>query len=264
MVLETLAQQILSLVNWGITIVVIMLVWEVYKFIAGSEGGKGVADVTGKAGKKIWKYMPGTAARAKRVTKKEMNEYIMEEREEEKLNEIKQDVSAIISDVTILRKKVPSSSPEEEKSESEKFLKAFDKLGDKITDAKKYFRSLNRRTFRAQKGIGRLFGYMKDKGVKDDELVKKVTVIEGTILKLHEQTAKVVGKVEAEYGGIDNLPAMRKFRRFQSNSISSGELDILRHGFAGMGSMIEEALQHQVKAKQELQGIIALTRNIFK
>lgn len=259
MALETLANGILGLVNWGITIIAIMLLWECYKFITnGTEGGK---EVAAKAGKKIWKYMPGTRARAKRVTKKEMNEYIMEEKEEQKLDEVKNAVSTIIADIEVLAKK-PASPPE-----AQKFLKMAEKAGDKIKDAKKYFRGLNRRTSRAQTGINRLFNYMKDKGVRDDDLVQKVKVFEGNILKLHELTAQEVGKVEAEYASTTDLPAMEKLRLVSKGSSASlptaRELDELLKAFENMASILENAYEHQTKAKQQLQGVIALTRGLM-
>lgn len=259
MALETLANGILGLVNWGITIIVVMFLWECYKFITGgSEGGK---EVAAKAGKKIWKHMPGTRARAKRVTKKEMNEYIMEEKEEQKLDEVKNALSTIVADLEVFVRK-PASPPE-----AQKFLKTVGKLGDKIKDAKKYFRGLNRRTSRAQTGINRLFDYMKDKGVKDDELVRKVKVFEDTILKLHEQTAQEVGKVEAEYASINNLPAMEKLRLESAGSSASPpvnrEIDDLLKAFEYMAALLENAYEHQTKAKQQLQGVIALTRGLM-
>lgn len=262
MVLETLANGILGLVNWGITIIVAMFLWECYKFITG--GSEAGSEVANKAWKNAKAYLPGTGARAKRVTKKEMNEYIMEENEEQKLDEIKRTISTIVADMEVIGRegKPVSSSPE-----VVKFLKMIKRLGDKIKDAKKYFRGLNRRTSRAQTGIERLFNYMKDKGVKDAELVKKVKILENTILKLHEQTAQEIERVEAEYVSINNLPAITKLQSGSKGESTSGitheEGNELRSAFKDLAGLLEYAYQHQTKAKQEMQGVIALTRNVM-
>ncbi|MDO8510657.1 MAG: hypothetical protein Q7S55_00670 [Nanoarchaeota archaeon] len=261
MVLENLANGILGLVNWGITIIVFMFLWECYKFITnGTEGGK---EVAGKVGKKIWKYVPGTTARAKRVTKKEMNEYIMEEREEQKLDEVKNALSTLVADFEVLSPLRKRSTP----PEAQKFLKLFGKLEDKIKDAKKYFRGLNRRTSRAQTGINRLFEYMKDKGVKDDQLVQKVKVMEDMILKLHQQTAEEVSKVEAEYGSLNDSSIMKELRSFSEGS-SASPMSPRKHEsvmlyLKEMAELLEKAYGHQTKAKQQLQGVIALTRGLM-
>ena len=259
MVLETLANGILGLVNWGITIITVMLLWECYKFITG--GSEAGAEKAGKAWKSIKPYLPGTNAKAKRVTKKEMNEYIMEEKQEQKLDEVKHTVSTIIADLDVFAKKTVSPP------EAQKFVKLVGKLGDKIKDAKKYFRGLNRRTSRAQTGIQRLFDYMKDKGVKDDELVQKVKVMEDTILKLHQLTAEEVGRVEAEYASLDSLPAMEKLRSESKGSSASSptknEINDLKDVFWAMDADLDQAYKHQTKAKQQLQGVIALTRGLM-
>ena len=258
MVLEPLANGILGLVDWGITIIVAMFLWECYKFITG--GSEAGSEVANKAWKNAKAYLPGTNAKAKRVTKKEMNEYIMEEKEEQKLDEIKRMVSTVIADLEVFARK--SVSP----PEAAKFLKLVGRLGDKIKDAKKYFRGLNRRTSRAQTGIERLFNYMKDKGVKDAELVRKVKILEETILRLHEQTAREIEKVEAEYTQIINYLEFEQLRAVSSgnpNLITSQKFKDLRSAFEAMAALLESAYQHQAKAKQEMQGVIALTRNVM-
>ncbi len=261
MVLETLANGILGLVNWGITVITVMFLWECYKFITG--GSEAGSEAANKAWKNAKAYLPGTSARAKRVTKKEMNEYIMEENEEQKLDEIKRMVSTVVADLEVFEK--TKALPHE----AQKFIKTFVKLGDKIKDAKKYFRGLNRRTSRAQTGIERLFNYMKDKGVKDAELVKKVKVLEETILKLHEQTAREIERVEAEYARLEAHDEMKKLIAISKGgpaaSITYGRQEMvnLRSAFEEVAVILDSAYQHQAKAKQEMQGVIALTRNVM-
>ncbi len=259
--LETLANGILGLVNWGITIIVALFLWECYKFITG--GSEAGSEVANKAWKNAKAYLPGTNAKAKRITKKEMNEYIMEEEEEQKLDEIKRIVSTIVADLEVFARK--SASP----PETAKLLKLIGRLGDKIKGAKKYFRGLNRRTSRAQTGIERLFNYMKDKGVKDAELVKKVKVLEETILRLHEQTAREIERVEAEYTRIINYAEMKKLRAEAEGKVVPGgsanteEVNGLMSAFEHLAGLLESAYQHQAEAKKEMQGVIALTRNVM-
>lgn len=257
--LEPLAKLILSLVDWGITIITVMLLWECYKFVAG--GSETIKEVAEEAGKKLWSFVPGTKAKAKRVTKKEMNEYITEADELERINEVKRVALDVVAGLEVLKKE--QFSPRQ----VENVFKRIKVLGNRIKGAEKGFRGLNRRTSRAQTGIGRLFNYMKKKGLKNAELVQKVGIMEETILKLHQQTADELGKVRAEYGGILDSNAMKVLREEVEKRAASPDYakaaGELADDFKKLAALLQKPYDHQTEAKQKMVTVISLTRSLM-
>ncbi len=259
MVLETLANGILGLVNWGITIIVAMFLWECYKFITG--GSEAGSEAANKAWKNAKAYLPGTSARAKRVTKKEMNEYIMEAEEQERINEVKQVTSEVVAGLEVFKKE--QFAPRQ----VENVLKKIELLGKKIKGAEKGFRRLNKATSREQTGMGRLFKYMKKKGLKNAELVQKVTIMEETILKLHQQTADELGKIRAEYGGILNSNSMKVLQEEAENKATSPDhlraAGELADDFKRLSTLLQKPYEYQTEAKKEMVTVISLTRSLM-
>ncbi len=269
MALETLAEWLLSLVDWGRGVIVFLIIMEIFK---GLKGNDTVSEAAGKAGKWAWARTPFTKARAKRVTKKEMNEYIMEEKQEKNLDEVRNLARTIVADLEILKEgRVTSKGAQDT-------VGKITKLGEEVKGARKYFNGLNRRTTRAQTGINRLLNYMKDRGLKDAELVEKVRIFENNILKLHQQTAEELGKVEAFYAQIMNYKVMEELEEYAkgrepddsnpkiapgSAKPSDQSFDTLIKGFKALDAALEDAYARQAKAKQEVVALISLTRNLM-
>ena len=258
-VYDTLSLWLLNLVDWGRGIIVFLIVMEIFKGIKGPAG----AAVVGKGiGKGFQKYLNHKSKRyAKRAMKKEMNELIMEEVEEERLNGIKHTALEVVAILEVLKKEqIPSQK-------AKKFPKVVERLGDRIKGAEKYFRGLNRRTIRAQKGLKRLFDYMKKEGAQDADLVQKVQAYERTILKLHTETADELVKVEKEYTRILRSNAMDILREEAKGNNVTPESHVkaikdLSDDFNGIEPLLEDAYKRQTGAKQAVVALMAITRNL--
>jgi len=258
MVLEELAKAMLSFVDWGRGIIVFLIIIEIFKGLKGSDT---VSEAAGKTGKWLWARTPGTKAKAKRVIKKGMNEYVLEAKEEERINEIKRGTLKVAADLEVLTKAEFSSR------QVENTLRDIKNLGNRIKGAEKNFRGLNRRTSREQTAIGRLFNYMKKKGLKNAELVEKVTVFEKEILELHQKAADELGKVRADYEGILKSNPLQILRDEVEKNAPSPEhakaAGDLAGDFKKLAALLGPAYQHETEAKQRMISIISLTRSLM-
>ena len=274
MALETLANQILALVNWGITILVLMLIWEMYQFVRGGEEA-GPLLKAGGGMDNFWKgvkaKIPGTTARARRVHKRELNEYILEEAEEKSLDSLKGSALHILSGLEAVANRKYFT-----RSEQVGLVQAVQQFGEKLNDTKRYFRNLNRRTSRAENGLDKLFEYYKEKGI---EVPKEVKILEENILKLHQQTGQDIAKVEALYAQIvAGSEAMKKLESMtqemfggapykietKSEPFNLEHLYYLISAFRNETFLLEDAYKKQAEAKQDMQGIIAETRGLYE
>lgn len=260
MALEQLSLWLLNLVDWGRGIVVFLIIMELFKAARSNDT---VSDAAGKAGKWAWARTPFTKAKAKRVIKKEMNEYITEAEQEKNLDEVRDLGRIIVADLEILKKGQANSK------KTQDVVKKIKKLGENISAARnyfngsKYFGGLNRKTTRAQTGINNLLEYMKKRGLRDAEMMEKVRFFEDNILKLHQQTAEELGKVEAFYAELMNLKFMEQLENGSLVTQPSEEaFDRLIKGFRDLDAALEDAYKRQTEARQEVVALISLTRNL--
>ena len=127
MVLEELAQGILSLVNWGITILVFMLLWEMWRFFnfhgAGSAIGEKFVELGGVKGNAAL-----IAEKAKRLWRGEQKEEKFELKKWFSLQKLEKDVLAAKNDAE-LNKTVGSDESTAKRDESRAYrrLKSLEK-----------------------------------------------------------------------------------------------------------------------------------------
>ncbi len=273
MALETLANQILALVNWGITILVLMLIWEIYQFIrGGAEAGPLLK--AGGGMDNFWKgvkaRIPGTAAQVRRVQKKELNEYILEEREETELDKLKAYALHLVTQMEAIANRSYFT-----RSEQVNLVQDIRGFGELFNQVKRYFRSLNKRTSREQSGLDKFFQYVKKKGI---EVPEEVKALENNILKLHQQTGQDIAGVEELYREILNSKSMKILESMttemfggatykidtKSEPFKLGHLYELIKGFRKEEFLLEDAYKRQAEAKKEMQGIIAETRGLYE
>lgn len=271
MAANALVDGILALVDWAQYLIIFMILIEIWKFISfGREEG------FASGAKSVWKgieaRIPGTTAKAKRVYKKEMNEFITEDNQEKRLDVVKEGASYIAADLEAIGHKGQFSSY----SEVKKLLKDVSALGDNLKKVKRYFRKLNRRTSRAQSGLDDLFTYLERKGVKDRDVFQKVKAIENSILKNHQEVADEVAKAEAIYGEIMQSEAMKKLEAMTSEVFEGGVYKIIANSepldsshvynlaeeFKQEAFLLKDAYDKEAKAKQEVQGLISYLRGI--
>lgn len=181
MVLETLAQGILSLVNWGITIVVFMLLLEIYRAIAGSRAGQKIGEPFSKLVERggIKGDFKLTVDRMKKLWRGEQKEVKFELKKYVSLEKLKRDVEAAESDAD-LKSTVGSSERKAKRDES----RAYRRLESLENDLKKA-------------------GLKPEVQVKVDVLVREIETFNNLVLeKMNEFDAALKIPVGAYDNGI--------------------------------------------------------------
>jgi len=265
--LHPLVQGIAALVDWGIGIVVFMMIMEIVKAFHRSGGTSAVGGGLAGAGK----WVAGIGKRkARNVQKKEINEYILEEKEQKDLDELKGEALHILTEFEAVANRGDLSS-----KEKDNIVKMTTNFGEMLTETKRTFRNLSKRTSRADNGLDKMFDYFKKKGIKVPEEVK---ALENNILKLHQETAQEIAKVDVIYRQILNSPAMTTFKSMTddnfgeenykvqtgSSPFNLAQLHLLIKGFQDERFLLEDAYKKQTEAKKELTGIIQETRDLYK
>ena len=271
MVFEELAQGILALVDWGRGIIVFLIFMEIFKAFRNAGGTAKVGGFGKEVGKGFQKYLnPKSKRFARRVQKKEINEYILEEKEEKDLDSLKGAALHILTELEAFANKGVFSHKQQTS-----MVQAILEFGGKLTETKRVFRGLSKRTSRADNGLDNLFNYFKKKGIKVPEEVK---ALENNILKLHQQTGQEIAGVDGVYQQIINSPAMHILetmkpemfadRDYQlatnSEPFSLVHLHALIKGFQNERFLLEDAYKKQAEAKKEMTGIIQETRGLYE
>src|SRR3989338_4982344 len=176
MVFEQLANAVLSFVNWGITIVVIMLIWEIIQFIRGGteERGDGTSGIGKKSLgeiKEVFNKWTGRdevekKKKVKRAASREetklLSEYIEEKKE---LGLIEEAQQKLLEFETVVNGAVSSKS-----IPKTKFTEAYKNLVDAVEEAGKETNRLKRVTFRQERRSGQLIKELEKAEVKDKDL----------------------------------------------------------------------------------------------
>ena len=264
MVLEELAQEILSFVDWGRTILMFMLVIEIWRFITfGGTVGSGISN--------IGQWVKGIPGRYKRRSHQRLlNDYILEEREEKDFDELKRKALRILTQLEDIASRKAISFTE--KSDIVQDIQDF---GEELTKTKRVFRDMNKTTARADNGLDQLFAYFKKEGIKVPDEVK---ALENNILLLHQQTGQELASVEGVYEKIVKSQAMDGLDSLEedvfgdsgfqiiatSKPFNEANLQYLIKGFQNEKFLLEDAYKRQAEAKKEMTGIIAETRGLYE
>lgn len=269
--LQGLAGAILGLVDWGIGIVIFVGIWELWKAFRGAGGTSAVSRFGTGFGKGVQKYLnPWSKRFARRVQKGELNEYIMEKLEEKELDQLKGEALHIVSDLELWANRRYLTN-----AEKNGVVEAINKFGELLNKTIRDFRSLSKRTSRADNSLDKMFNYFKEKGIKVPEEVK---ALENNIMKLHQQTAQEIAGVEGLYQKIMDSEAMKKLKSMtaemfggapyqlstSSEPFSLVHLHALIKGFQDERFLLEDAYKKQAEAEKELLGIIQQTRGLYE
>src|SRR3989338_3882213 len=264
--LESLALWLLELVNLGITILVIMAIWEIWQFFSFGGTSSGIGGAGSKAWDKLKPYVRGTGAHARRVQKRELNEYILEEREQKLLDSLKGQALNILTDLEAV-----ASSKSIEFSDKERMVTHIEDLGRELTETKKTFRDLSKRTSRATNGMDKMLNYFKKNSIKVPDNVKE---LEEKVMMLNLETGKEIATVQEVYDKIVDSQAMKAFKDIPDNGSYVIETTStpfnLKHlydliaGFRKQEFLLEDAYKKQSQAKQWFQGIIQETRSLYE
>ncbi|MBI2582043.1 hypothetical protein HYV87_02875 [Candidatus Woesearchaeota archaeon] len=270
MVLETLAKQILGLVDWGITILALMIVWEFIQLLKLSGGG--VAGGVWGAGKGLFKAVGSVPRRlARRAHKAEINQFITEEKEEEYLDRLKSWAVHIVTELEAV-----ASQRKISQSQKNALVNAIDQFGGKLNEARRYFRDLSRATNRDSRRLEKMFNYFKEKKIAVTDDVKK---LEQHIIVLHAETADELAKVEEMYQAIVESENMKWLKSIPPEAFGGGWFPLVARSdvafsldklyqlikvFKQQEFLLEDAYSKQAEAKKEMTGIIQETRPLYE
>ncbi len=278
MVFEQLAQAVLGFVNWGITIVVIMLIWEVIQFIRGGSEDRG-AGSSGIGKKSLGEIKEGfnkwtgreeveKKKKVKRAASREetklLSEYIEEKNElgliaeaQKKLTEFDVIVNGAVSSGSIPRIK---------------FTEAYKALFEAVKEAGENINKLKRVTFRQERRSDQLIKEL-DKAGADDKVLQKLRAAENDILKKHDELIKEIATaltILQDSGLIGKaVNEITKKSRAASIPITAGTPIEQNIGFIhGELDTVEANLKVATKAQKEaydmVEGLIAQFRKLWE
>ena len=271
MVFEELATGVINFVKYGETILVILLIWEGFKFIGTFGGG------AGKVANRMvdWKKSPVLNAikRQKgRANTRLLNEYLEEQKETTLLDEaVKAAKEALAGVQTVLAAKQMTFVVRMQlfgKTASGKLGVVLD-LGEKLKTAKQEYRRVNRNTWRQERSVGEIIKKMRAAGMD----VKQLLALEANILKLHKECADELNTVLTHYAKMDAaIKAVRNEPQasFQPNGYRLVAGAALLPQMTAMGTnlknvvyTLEDAYKKQLEVDKEVQGLISLGRRAW-
>ncbi len=185
MVFEQLANAVLSFVNWGITIVVIMLIWEIIQFIRGGTEDRGESKLTDWESNPVlnklgWTKKAKAAEKVRHAASREetamLNEYVEEKKELELLDDA---VTQAQEFFTMVAGAAKSSKIDEASLKSK-----FKEVDTAVKKAGKETDKLKRNTWRERRKMKELYKSLGDAGVSKGEL-DKLRSLEDLVLKSH-------------------------------------------------------------------------------
>ena len=186
--LTQLAETILDVVDWGIAIVLVLIVYEI---ISAFRGDSGPGTLTDMEKSPVLTKLGWNNKGKKRMMAKIMNEYIIEEKEEAELKKSSEIVEDIIDMFAVMKR---SKSIKDHKS-LVSLRNKVDEYSKSLKSAKRYFRVLKKATWREQSNLNKVIEKMESNEVD----TAPVIVAEKKILKLHQETKEEVNKVIASF-----------------------------------------------------------------
>jgi hypothetical protein len=266
MVLEQVANTILDFVNYGITILIILLVIEIFKFI-------GVGNVKA-AGSKIkdWKKLPAMKSirkRAHRAKVKELNEYVREQKEAQHINLVETARKEIVTLVQYVRS---------EKNLTESNFKGIEegvnKLDKQVNESLDYFKKVTSATRRQERKTGKLIKALED----NDADVTQIKTYEAQILAKHDETKELLNRCRLHVNDkvLVALVALQNSRTITGSAAwpipfrTGNALDVSLKKLQGQldatnfKQMIVAADKAQHEAIRDVQGILAKARPLWE
>ncbi len=266
---ETLAQWILNLVNWGVTILVFMLIWEIIQFARGS-GERQAAGEPGWFGKaKGWFGQREKTKKVKRAAGREktrlLSEYIEEKEELEKLDDAQKAFDAFKAEV--------NSAAGAGITKRKEFVDRFAELQKAVNEAGKEVSKLKRVTWRQQRRSKQLLDELDKSGAEDAEL-KKLRAVENDILKKHDELIKhltTAAQPLADNGAIGKEVA--PIKRAKAGSIplatkiggkeTRQRIADINSALGSVKDLLEKARKAQEEAYKLTEGLIAAFRSLW-
>ena len=265
MVFEELANNILTFVNYGITVLVIMLIVEFFKFIfAGGTGTAIGSHLTDWSKSPVLNWIK---KQKRQEQTKAINEYLQEGEEVKLLS------GAVVAANDALKptEKLLSVGVVGELAELDKVLDKLGKAGDALRKAQDHYRSVNKATFRQEREFGKLLNKLREEG-KD---VTQFTALENNILRLHKEIVSEISKVLTHYEAANGSKQFIQKTRDKIKgsafplTFKTGK-DLLKDALTSLQTnlrddiyLLEDAYKKQVEVEKEMQGIIAQAKQVW-
>jgi len=213
--MEGLANAILSIVNYGVTFITLMLIYEIGRFVVGPKKAEELpGEVAG--GIKSWfgglkskGHLPGTEEHAEKKKRDKKNalelavgEFVAEKAELAVMEKVKEEITDLITEKGRLQG-LAVTYPHAE-SEFRRFEDAVKRV-HKDAEAETYLwrgsltsSSIIRSTFKTQKAINKLIDDVKKMGGVPASTINELRADESKILALHKETGTKVKQLLAE------------------------------------------------------------------
>ncbi len=257
--IEQLAKVILNFVNFGITILVFMLIWEGIRLVAGPKGETAKA-VGGRL--TDWKKSPVLNLIKKgrgRYRTRLLNEYLQEQKETQFLNGAVQAAQNALAAV----EKVRGAKEINSEQERDELVKAVEEVETHLKAVKQRYGRVNRATFRQERALGPLFEKWREAG-KD---VKDLMALENNILKLHKECLTEVNNVINHYeklkGDLKPVKSHSAFPVTLSASPLETPLREMQNNLQDEVYELEDVYKKQVEVDKEVQAIISKVRPLW-
>jgi hypothetical protein len=272
-----LAISLVNLINYGITVVILMFIYEVFQLFSGpaKDAGKHLTD---------WKKSPVLNAikrRRKNAHVGQLNEMLVEEKELGLVENVLAAVELAKNEMDVLQTKTEFTTQIEYDENLGKgnrgavapILKRTPKnkivlIELRITKAIKYLRNVKKRTWRQRSKTGELIKKLEKDGKSSTNLI----ALENNILKLHEETKEELRKAEVKLKKLraaQKAPAAGAYPAPISTSGLLKEIQEFHTQFNDAAADtirkdVEEAVTKQRKAIEHVQGIIVECRSLYQ
>ena len=262
---EAVALNILNFVNWGITLLVFMLIWEVIQFIRGGETS--VSDVTRTGSEwfdkaKSWVGAKGEEKKVKRSARREktaaLNEYVEEKKEVELMKTVAENLNAFFGIVnTGLSKGIDNKKV---------FVKSYDAVTKALKELTNETSRLKRVTFRSERRTDQLLKDLEEADA-DDKQLKQARALERDILAQHDQVEQKVKRLAGLNSDISTN--VRELEKLSGNTLTlandvPANLKSIKSGVEAANKELGAAIKAQNQAYKEAEALIAKFKSLWE
>ena len=267
MVLENVAQNILDFVNYGITLIVLMLLWEVFKFFSGpsavAAGGTLAGGVKDLLTRKAKKWAHGDSAKL-------LNEYLEEQKETSLLHDTVESAEAALTET----ERIIGDKEIADEAHRDEYVELLKDVGHKLDAARGQYRQVKRATFRQERKTGELLEKLDDRGMD----TKGIKALENNILKLHQECIVELDTVLTHYGKIKSeMRAVEKLTPIPAvpgavavptwpvdiSTIHAALLNKIKTNLEDAKYKLTAVYNKQLQIDKEVQGIISHAKRLW-
>lgn len=251
----TIGKVVLKLVNWGITIIVILLIIEIIRLfyrVTGKTAGKAAARLTDWDKNPVLNALGWTKKAKRRENTKLLNEYI----QEQKTTNMLQEAEKVAQEALLQIKDFVKHRGISTATERDKFLEKIEQLGNHLTDVRREYRRVNRATWRQEREMDKILKRLKE----TEQDVSQITTLENDILKLHKEAVEELDTVLDIFNGFKKpLQFLAKLKTPATlDEGSSFPVDLTK-----LLKSLDAVYKKQEAIDKEVEGLIALVQRLW-